>query len=206
VHVKNVLVPLDGSEVALQAMPTARALAQRLDADLHTVTVTEGKESPDRARSLSAAALGVPPDDDRVLVVTEGDPAEVIAERAKALGSCVVCLATHGRGRLGGALIGSVARSVLQHTDGPIVALGPSADNPGWSPRPSGWPEPLSVPRIVACVDGTATSEQILPLAVAWATALGMSLTILSVIDDVPSPIRRDTGDARYGDHGTAAS
>ena len=43
VHVRNVLVPLDGSELALQAMPTARVLAQRFDADLHTVTVADGE-------------------------------------------------------------------------------------------------------------------------------------------------------------------
>ena len=41
VHVRNVLLPLDGSELALQAMPTARVLAQRLGADLHTVTVAD---------------------------------------------------------------------------------------------------------------------------------------------------------------------
>ena len=77
------------------------------------------------------------------------------------------------------------------------MALGPSADNPGWTPRPRRWPEPLSVPRIVACVDGSDTSEQVLPMAGAWARALGMSLTILTVADDAPKPITRER---RYGD------
>ena len=206
VHVNNVLVPLDGSELALQAMPTARVLAQRLDADLHTVTVANGPPHADRARALSAAALGVSPDDERVSVVNEGDPAEVIARHAKALGSCLVCLATHGRGRLSGALVGSVARSVLHLSDGPVVALGPSADNPGWSPRPRGWPEPLSVSRIVACVDGSTASEQVLPLATGWARALEMSLTILTVIDDAPTAVRAARGQARYGGHAEPAT
>jgi nucleotide-binding universal stress UspA family protein len=194
VDVRNVLVPLDGSELALQALPTARVLAHRLGAGLHTVTVARGVEEAERARALGAAALGVPVGDPRVFVVTDGDPEEVIIVRAGALKSCLVCMATHGRGRLRGALIGSLARSLLQLSVEPIVALGPVADNPGWSPRPRNWPEPLSVPRIVACVDGSDTSEQVLPLAASWARALGMSLTILTVVDDEPPPVPRRGG------------
>ena len=162
--------------------------------------------TPNGLRALASAALGVPLGADRVSVVTEGDPADVIARRAETLGPCVVCMATHGRGRLGGALMGSVARSVLQRSDDPVVALGPSADNPGWSPRPRNWPEPLSVSRIVACVDGSTTSEQVLPLAAAWAQALDMSLTIVTVIEDAPAPIRKERGPSRYGGHPDADS
>jgi nucleotide-binding universal stress UspA family protein len=201
VHVRNVLVPLDGSEFSLQAMPTARVLAQRFDADLQTVSVAEPGEDAARLRGLASSTLGVAHDDDRVYVATEGDPAEVIARRANTLGSCVVCLVTHGRGRFHGAFIGSVARSLLQRSSDPIVALGPMADNPGWSPRPRSWPEPLSVPRIVACVDGTNTSEQVLPHAAAWARALGMSLTLLTVIEDVLPPIRPRRDVSRFQPH-----
>ncbi len=198
-QVRHVLVPLDGSEFALQAMPTARVVAERFGAELQTVSVAGADEDAARLRALAAATLGVDAEDERVFVVAEGDPAEVIARRAEALGSCVVCLSTHGRGRLQGAVVGSVARSVLQRSTDPIVALGPSADNPGWSPRPRSWPEPLSVPRIVACVDGSDTSEQVLPIAAAWARALEMSLTILTVIEDAPPPIQPQRQQSRYG-------
>ena len=206
VAIEHVLVPLDGSELALQAMPTARALADRFDADLHTITVAGTDADADRARRLGAAALDAPTDDDRVTVVDSGEPAEAIVRRAEALGSCVVCLATHGRGRLRGAMVGSVARSVVQRSVDPVVALGPMADNPGWSPRPRSWPEPLSVRRIVACVDGTETSEQILPLAAAWARALDMSLTVLTVTDDDPPPVSPQREPSRYGAHPDAPS
>ena len=187
-------------------MPTARALAQRFGAELHTVTVADGEIDAGRARALAAATLDVPLHDERVSVIGEGEPAVVIAERAEALGSCLVCLGTHGRGRLGGAVVGSVARSVLQRLQDPVVALGPVADNPGWSPRPRSWPEPLSVPRIVACVDGSPTSEQILPLAVAWAVALDMELSILTVAEDIVPPVRSDSGESRYGERADAES
>ena len=190
-------MPLDGSEFALQALPTARVLAERLGAELHTISVAGAHDDGQRLRALASAAIGVDIGDDRALVVSGGEPAETIARRADELGACVVCLSTHGRGRLGGALVGSVARSVLQRSSDPIVALGPSADNPGWTPRPRSWPEPLSVPRIVACVDGSETSEQVLPMAGAWARALSMSLTILTVAEDATTSI---PGEGRYAD------
>ncbi|MGH3369629.1 MAG: universal stress protein, partial [Nocardioidaceae bacterium] len=148
-RVKNVLVPLDGSELALASLPTARVLAERFGADVHTISVTTSDADGERLRALGAAALGVAAGDDHVRVVNGGDVAESIVDRAAELVECVVCLSTHGRGRLGGAAIGSVARSLVQRSDRPVVALGPSADRPGWSPSPR-WPAPLSVPRIVA--------------------------------------------------------
>jgi nucleotide-binding universal stress UspA family protein len=183
-QLQHVLVPLDGSERALQALPTARALATRLGAQVQTITVAGDDKDAARLRTFAAAVLGVEADDETVTVVVERDPAEAIVHRAEELGSCVVCLSTAGRGRLSGALVGSVARSVLQRSADPVVALGPMADNPGWTPRPRSWPEPLSIPRIVACVDGSATSEAVLPITAAWAAALGMSMTILTVIDE----------------------
>lgn len=206
VKLRNVLVGLDGSDLALQAMPTARVLAQRFAATLNTVTVAEGDEEIEQARAHASTALGVHPDDERVAVFAEGDPAEVIARRAEVLDPCVVCVVTHGRGRLTGALIGSVARSLLQRMTSPLVVLGPSADNPGWSPRPRNWPEPLSVPRIVACVDGSTASERILPAAAAWAIALDMTLTVVTVVADVPPPITPDPKPGPFGEHGDAAT
>lgn len=202
---RHVLVPLDGSEFALQALPTARVLAERFRSELHTISVAGADDDAQRLRSLASAAVGVDVGDDRARVVTGGEPAETIAGRAAELGSCVVCLSTHGRGRLQGALVGSVARSLLQRSSEPMVALGPSADNPGWTPRPRRWPEPLSVPRIVACVDGSDTSEQVLPMAGAWARALSMSMTILTVADDAPMPIRGEQH-SRYGSDADAES
>jgi len=43
------------------------------------------------------------------------------------------------------------------------------------------WPAPLSVNRIVACVDDTAAAAAAVTVAADWASALSMSLTILTV-------------------------
>ena len=110
-EIAHVLVPLDGSELALKAVPTARVLAERFAAELHSVSVAGDDEDPDRLRSAASAALGAGPGDERAFVVAGGDPAAGIASRARELGSCLVCLSSQGRGRVGGAVIGSVARS-----------------------------------------------------------------------------------------------
>lgn len=202
----HVLVPIDGSELSLRALPTARALAERLDAEVQSISIATDAHDAARLRTISAAMLDVDDEDERVSVMIGAEPAQAITVRAHELSPSVVCMSTHGRGRLSGALIGSVARSVVQRSPEPVVVLGPSADNPGWKPRPRRWPEPLSIPRIVACVDGTAASEQILPIAASWASTLDMALTILTITEDAPRSVDGAPRDRNYGPDGDADS
>ena len=69
VRVKHVLVPIDGSELALAAMPTARALAERFTAELHTISVVGEDDDPGRLGALGSAALGVAAGDEHVGVI-----------------------------------------------------------------------------------------------------------------------------------------
>jgi hypothetical protein len=64
----------------------------------------------------------------------------------------------------------------------------------------------VSVPKIVACVDGSDTSEQVLPLAAAWARALGMSLTNLARRRRRASAVGPDWREGSYGSAGDAES
>jgi nucleotide-binding universal stress UspA family protein len=100
-------------------------------------------------------------------------------------------MSTHGRGRISGSLIGSVARSLLQRTQEPILAVGPFADRAVWVN--SDPPRPLSVPHIVACVDGSPVSESVLPVTAELSKALEMRLTILTVAEPAPPPLRADS-------------
>lgn len=200
---RNVIVPLDGSDFAAAAVRTAQALAERLAADLHSVSVAEEPDEVDALRRHAAEALGTVAEDERVRVVAGDEPAASIGKAAADLEPALVCLSTHGRGRFSGALIGSVARSILLQTREPVVALGPSADRP--RDFSSTWPAPLSVARLVACIDGRSPSESLVPIAAAWARVLGMSLTILTVAEPVPRPIRADVSwNRRHGPEGDA--
>lgn len=200
-QVRNVLVPLDGSDSALRAVATGHELANRFKAELHTISLARSREELERLSSLVPSSLRAYPGDKHVRVQIGADPAAAIARRASELDPSIVCLTTQGRGRLAGSVTGSVARSVMEQATVPIVALGPVADRSWLSPPPTSWPKPLEVSRIVACVDGTQTSEEVLPMATAWALALGMSLTILTVVGHGPEPTWRDEQRGRYGHH-----
>ena len=198
---RHVLLPLDGSDLAAGAAETARALAVRFGADVQTVSVSPSAAETDALRRHAAEVLDTDPSDVRLHVAVEDDPARAIHRLAEDLGSCLVCISTHGRGRVAGAVIGSVARSVLQLGGAPIVAVGPFADRP--SALGAEKTAPLSVNQLVACVDGGGPSEQVLPVAAAWAHALGMSLAVVTVAEPSPPPLRTDATWHRH--HGPQA-
>jgi nucleotide-binding universal stress UspA family protein len=192
---RNILVPLDGSNLAAGALPTADALAKRFGATVHTIGVA-GRYAGAEGRNIeitdlrddAAGALGTHPDDDRVHVEVGDDVAGAVHRRADELGDCLVCMSTHGRGRVAGAVIGSVARAVLERGREPLVAVGPLVAHP--DPEDEAATPPLEAAHLVACVDGTADSEGVLPVAAAWAHALGMQLTIMTVAEPTPPPVR----------------
>jgi nucleotide-binding universal stress UspA family protein len=99
-------------------------------------------------------------------------------------------MATHARGRLGHALAGSVAEDVVRTSGVPVVLVGPKcADEPD-----------LDGPVLVA-VDGSERSNVIVPVASAWALALGTTAVLVHVFHplDVETATRPETviGDAR---------
>ena len=197
---RYILLPLDGSAFALAAVATARALAERFDAELVTISVSADEREAESLRrhvfeSLRAIDENAATKASHVEVAS--DPAERISARAAELGSCLVCMSTRGRGRIAGAMIGSVARAVLQSSRAPVVVVGPHADRPSALAgrprrRPPNWPKPLSVGGVVACVDGSPQSEAVLPVAAQWAVALAVRLSILTVAEDAASALGSD--------------
>jgi nucleotide-binding universal stress UspA family protein len=185
---RTVLVPLDGSHLADGALPTARALAARFDATVHTVTAAMSDFDVRRVRAEAAHALGTEPDDPRIHVEVDTDVAGAIHRRAAELDACLVCMSTHGRGRLAGTLIGSTARDIIERGLEPVVVAGPLVVHP--DPEDETATPPLEVDRLIACVDGTVASERGLPIAAAWADALRMKLTIVTVAEPCPPPVR----------------
>jgi len=185
---RNILVPLDGSNFSSGALPAARALATRFDARLQTISVSVSDLEFDRLRREVAAALGTEADDPCIHVDADVDVAGAIQRCADELGSCLLCMSTHNRGRVGGVIIGSTAREVVERTHEPLVLIGPLVARPElgeYRPAP-----PVGVDHIVACVDGSPDAEQVLAVASAWAQALAMNLTVVTVAEPCPPPER----------------
>ena len=185
---RTILVGLDGSQFAAGAVATARALAARLDAPIHAVSVVRSELDRERARADAARALDTQPDDPRIHVEVDADVAGAVHRRAEALDACLLCLATHGRGRIPGTFIGSTARDILERAREPVVVAGPFVVQPDTEDRTA--IRPLGADHLVACVDGTHDSELGLPIAAAWADALGMKLSLVTVAEPCPPPVR----------------
>jgi nucleotide-binding universal stress UspA family protein len=169
----RIVVPLDGSELAERAARSAAELAERFGSTITLVTVVEhGAESIDVKEHLrdTATRLGREPGDIRVEV--GDDPAREILRVIQERPDTLVCMGSHGRSGLGEALLGSVAKHVIQGTDAPLVLVGPRCRE-----------APLHFERLMACVDGSSVSEEILPLAASWASSLGMQLWLANVVE-----------------------
>ncbi len=170
--VQRLMVPVDGSPESWSAAAVAVELGRRCDAPVDVVEVVlhERDVVDARRRVLDGVRdLGV---DDVELIphveLTDDTVAGALALLLQRRPEATVVMSSHGRGR-SAALLGSVTEDLLHREYGPIVVVGPNVE----SAR-------LDGPLIVT-VDGSALSEQALPLAAAWAIELGVRPWIVEV-------------------------
>lgn len=167
-----VIVPLDGSPEAERALGPARAVAAACGAELELVRVATDNDSAEAHEYLDGIAGRISDVRVRPPVVPVGSRAgEGVANAAEAPASLVV-MTTHGRSGLRRALLGSVAEEVLREVRSPLLLVGPKAAV-----------EQPTAGRMIVCSDGSPSSEAILPVAEAWARSLGLTPTLLTVVD-----------------------
>ena len=131
---QTIIVPLDGSEYSERALPVATTLADRAGADLLLVTAAIG--GPLHIRNyLNEKAEDLRSGRCRVEVLrTPHGPVEALVQAVEETDDPVICMTTHGRGRLRWAAVGSVAEEVLRRVDDPDCARRPAL--PARRPRP----------------------------------------------------------------------
>ena len=172
---QHLVVPIDGSVASWSAVPIAARMAAAVDGKLDVVTVVDRLADITPARddlTSGLAELGTLPVDPTVHVLANDVVAKAIADHVEDLNGATVVMSTHGHGR-SAAVLGSTTDDVLRRLYGPVVVLGPDVD----AERAGSLDGTYVVP-----LDGSPASEQILPIAEAWAIEFGGVPWIVEVI------------------------
>jgi len=190
----RVLVPLDGSPLAEEALPMAIAFAQRAGPNGKLILLRVSKveylvysrggpfEVPSGVQEEIDAYLtrmeqaikaqGVPVE----TVRTEGDPAIAIADMAHDHHADLIVMVTHSREGMSRLMHGSVADRVLQDAPVPVLLL-----KHGEEPTAIFTTE--AQPHVLVPLDGSELAESVLVRAISLANQLGASVTLLRSLD-----------------------
>jgi nucleotide-binding universal stress UspA family protein len=142
---KKILIPLDGSEIASQALPYASELAELAGATLILFRVVPDTEQYQMTTELQIVNIGLEEQQHTVEhanhwlqrmvhdlaaqgvraepVVDVGDPAEAIVDYAQENGVDLIVMSTHGRTGLARWAYGSVANKVLGAAKCPVLLV-----------------------------------------------------------------------------------
>lgn len=180
--ITSVLVPVDPEDgdgrAAEPALAVATELARRAGTPVTLVAVDPlAVPMADPHGALAAVASGSSGATEvatRVDVTTTSVAAHLAA--APADGE-VVCMATHGRTRLGALVLGSVADAVVRRTTAPVLLVGPRC-GPAHLDRP-----------VVAALDGSERDAGVVATAARWARALGVQLVLTTVVTAPSEPL-----------------
>jgi nucleotide-binding universal stress UspA family protein len=190
----RILIPLDGSSLAEQALGPGAAIARASGAAVDVVSVYEPivrdmqQEPLDRsvreetrryiegiADELSSGA-GV----SATHATFEGDAIGRIANRAREIDADLIVMTSHGRTGLSRMWLGSVADGLIRHSNVPVLLLRPID---AAAPRPFGHG---LYKHILVPLDGSAASEDVLPAALALAKCGGARVSLLRVVPLIP--------------------
>jgi nucleotide-binding universal stress UspA family protein len=188
----EIVVPVDGSRFAEQALGFATLLARTLEGRLNLVHVVEssvigalragwveseraaGARYLDELRTRLAADVA-----DVSVALREGQAAEEILRFADEVRASLIVMATRGRGGIGRLMLGSVADKVVRGAHIPVGLVRPRDTN-GTSATSSD-----RLTRLLVPLDGSEIGERALPFAVQLAQRSGASLHLLRAIEPV---------------------
>jgi nucleotide-binding universal stress UspA family protein len=123
----NIVVPLDGDIASERAVFPAVVLASRLGAEVHLMTTRPSVGDRDAEEYLQHVAEGITTRGIAPIsteVVGGADPVQALA-KASATDRSSVCMATHARGRLRGAIHRNTSDAVLDALVAPVFLIGP---------------------------------------------------------------------------------
>ena len=167
--IEHLILPTDESEAAARALPIAVGFAERLGAKIELLAVADAAGRSDQLRErLSQLARQAGPPVDSSEVVQGDDVAGEVGRRAELTRNSMIVVSSHGPSRTSRVLTDSLTAELLAHGT-PVVVVGPHAVA-----------HSVELP-VVACLDGSVESEQVLPHAATWAQQLRVPLVLLVV-------------------------
>ncbi len=193
-----VLTPIDGSELALGAVPLAATLAGPAGTVMllrvippHARQNTQGTAGDEGAQAIEQAwtsaaeaeldeaahSLETLDVDVKRLVVT-GEPDEEIVAAAARHGADLIAMASRGRGAIGRAIFGSVADHVARTATVPVLIVRAATEETG---------KPVAIARLVVPHDGSEVAARALPVASDLARRLGIPVHVVRAVDPVTS-------------------
>jgi nucleotide-binding universal stress UspA family protein len=131
----RIMVPLDGSAIAEEALGHATELARTLQADLILLRVIEEDNPGSRMHTRDAnhyiqkMVHGVRAALPQAVTshLASGSPSIAIAQAAVDLRADLIAMSTRGRGGLSRAVLGSTATATLERSIVPVLLVGPAA-------------------------------------------------------------------------------
>ena len=192
---RSIVVPLDGSPFAEQAIPAATAIARATRAKVRLVLVHRLPPPPNDPRtaklyvSVDLAVRKAERDYLRstarrlkdggaqaTALLLEGPAGPTLVQWIGGSDADLVVMTTHGRGALGRTVYGSVADQLVRSLDVPVLLVRPeTAEEVG---KEAGW----TAREIVAGLDGSRLAEAALEPASALARALQVPMTLVQVV------------------------
>ncbi len=194
-RLEQILLPLDGSAFAEQALPIAQAVSKVHDGHI-TLIAVHPTESASRnfprlpslqrdgelkrcepylqqiASQLEATGIRTKQ------AIVSGDVAEAITLAARDRHADLLVMSTHGRSGVGRMLVGSIAGKVLQGSTIPVLLIRPDGQVSRELPI---------LQKVLVALDGSVEAEQVIPYAKALANGNHSQVLLLSVPDELES-------------------
>jgi len=143
--VSNILLPLDGSEVSLGAMPLARHLVELYKATPHLIYA--GEQAIEPGQRMEQLGLGWRELPGAVVDQSSGSAPEIILGLAQRLAHCLIIMCTHTGKKKEPDRFGSVTEAVLAGNPDRIILV-----------APEGIYERFPIRTLLLCHDGTPSA------------------------------------------------
>jgi nucleotide-binding universal stress UspA family protein len=180
---ERILVPLDGSELAEQAIPYAEWLASKFNSEVILITACLAGDPLERAlteyierRVEKIQSLGIKT---RSLCI-EGEPAASIINFAGKNNISLIILSTHGRTGVSHWPLGSITNKVVQRSHIPVFLVRSS--------QPAKTSADKEMQNILLTLDGSHFSEAIIPYVEKLAKVMDSEVVLLRVVEPVKLP------------------